>query len=118
MGRKMTVLAASVVSAIAGLAIGLAGTAAAAPAVAARHHQPVCRVDGIPNPATRHVIPRGDSLAGWASRHGTYPGNVVGLTAECGPGWQQLAMLRYVNAGNWRHKFPRAVTVWAFPWHK
>lgn len=85
------------VTAIAALAIAV--PAAVAGTGTAHRKAPACKVDGVPTPDTRHRIPAGISLYRWASHHAGGVANVLSATAECGPGWQQLAMLTYLDAG-------------------
>lgn len=79
---------------VAGLAIGL--TSAAGAATTSRH---TCQT-AQPSGATWHVIPKGDSLAGWANAHAYGAGNVLSATITCGPGVQSLPLMKYLDNGN------------------
>jgi hypothetical protein len=81
---------------VAGLAVGVTGAAGAATSRPAKHECETVQPSG----ATWHVIPAGDSLAGWADVHAYGSGNVLSATITCGPGVTSLPLMRYLDRGD------------------
>jgi hypothetical protein len=93
---------------VAGLAMGLAGSAGASPA---RAYDLTCHTP-VPSGATRHVVDSGQSLAAWAGEHAYGVANVLSATITCGPGIVQGRLESYLNGADMSAPLPEGTVLW------